>query len=122
MANILLVDDNAGLLKMQAEFLRDAGHTVATAANGKEAMRVVQRGSFDLVVTDLVMPEKEGIETIIELRRKFPALKIIAMSGGGRVDAKDYLDIARKLGAARTLAKPFSGKELVEAVAQVLAK
>ena len=120
MPNILLVDDNAGLLKMQAEFLRSAGYVVTTAANGKEALRLTQEQAFDLVVTDLVMPEKEGIETIIELRRKIPAMKIIAMSGGGRGDAKDYLIVAQKLGAAKTLAKPFSGKELVEAVASVL--
>ncbi len=120
MANILLVDDNVGLLKMQSEFLRGAGHKVTTAPDGKEALRLTQDQVFDLVVTDLVMPEKEGIETIIELRRKIPTMKIIAMSGGGRVDAKDYLMLAQKLGAAKTLAKPFSGKELVEAVASVL--
>lgn len=121
MATILLVDDNAGLLKMQSEFLRHAGHAVTTAVNGKEALRLTQDQVFDLVVTDLVMPEKEGIETIIELRRKIPTMRIIAMSGGGRVDAKDYLLLAQKLGAAKTLAKPFSGKELVDAIASVLA-
>lgn len=121
MANILLIDDNIGLLKMQVEFLRHAGHEVSTAANGKEGMRLVEKQPFDLVVTDLIMPEKEGIEVIMELRRKRPALKIIAISGGGRVSAEDYLVLARKLGAAQTLAKPFSGKELVDAVANVLA-
>ncbi len=120
MANLLLVDDDAAFLKLQCEFLRRAGHAVTTAANGKEAMRLVQDNVFDLVITDLVMPEKEGIETIMELRREIPALKIIAMSGGGRNTPEDYLVIARKIGAAQTLAKPFSGKELVEAVASVL--
>src|SRR5438552_5036610 len=114
MANILLIDDNAGMLKMQVEFLRHAGHAVTTAVNGKEGMSLVEKQPFDLVITDLVMPEKEGIEVIMELRRKFPALKIIAISGGGRVNPEDYLVLARKLGATKTLAKPFSGKELVD--------
>src|SRR5258708_11473181 len=120
MANILLVDDNVGLLKMQSEFLRGAGHKVTTAPDGKDGLRLTQDQVFDLVVTDLVMPEKQGIETIIELRRKIPTMKIIAMCGGGRVDATDDLILAQNLGAPKTLPKPFSGKELVEAVASVL--
>lgn len=122
MANILLVDDNTTLLKLQGEFLRRAGHRVVAVDNGKEAMRLVQAGPFDLVITDLIMPEKEGIEIILELRRKIPALKIIAMSGGGRASATDYLAIARKLGASQTLAKPFTGEELLGAVNTVLAE
>ena len=69
MANILLVDDEASLVKAQSEFLCRAGRTVSTAANGKEAMALVAHNDFDLVITDLVMPEKEGLETIAELRR-----------------------------------------------------
>lgn len=122
MANILLVDDDHDFLKLQGELLRCAEHRVVTVNNGKEAMSVAKETPFDLVITDLVMPEKEGIEIIIELRRTFPALKIIAMSGGGRVDAKDYLVIARQLGASLTLAKPFTGKELLNAVNTVLQK
>jgi DNA-binding response OmpR family regulator len=121
MANILLIDDNAGMLKMQVAFLQQAGHAVTTAVNGKEGLKLVAQQPFDLVITDLVMPEKEGIEVIIELRQKLPALKIIAISGGGRVKPEGYLVLAQKLGAAKTLAKPFSGKELVEAVTSVLA-
>ena len=120
MAKILLVDDNATLLKHQGEFLRLAGHEVILAPDGKQAMRLVQTQAFELVITDLVMPEKEGIEIIRELRQSHPALKIIAMSGGGRGDAKDYLAIAKVLGASQVLAKPFSGQELLQAVSAAL--
>jgi CheY-like chemotaxis protein len=122
MAKILLVDDNPGLLAMQAEYLHLVGHEVATASDGMEALRLVHADPlFDIVITDLVMPEKEGIETIIELRQKFPAIKVIAMSGGGRGDPTSYLRIARSLGAQLTLCKPFSGDELVGAVSKVMA-
>jgi CheY-like chemotaxis protein len=119
MSKILLVDDNPGLLAMQRGFLEHGGHVVTTATNGKEAVECAQRESFELLITDLVMPEKEGIATIIELHRKFPAMKIIAISGGGRINAKDYLDLAEKLGASKTLSKPFSGKDLLAAVASL---
>ncbi len=122
MAKILLVDDNATLLKHQGEFLRLGGHEVTTAPDGKLAMRLVQTQAFELVITDLVMPEKEGIELIQELRQTHPAIKIIAMSGGGRGDARDYLAIAKALGAAQVLAKPFSGDELLQAINAVLAE
>jgi CheY-like chemotaxis protein len=119
MTKILLVDDNPGLLVMQRGFLEHGGHVVTTATNGKEAVERAQRESFDVLITDLVMPEKEGIEIIIELHKKFPAMKIIAMSGGGRINSKDYLDLAAKLGASKTLSKPFSGKDLLAAVASL---
>ena len=121
MANILLVDDDAHLVKAQSEFLRRAGHAVSTAANGKEAMDLVADNDFDLVITDIIMPEKEGLETIAELRRKAPKIKIIAMSGGTIwMGSKDSLSMARMFGASLTLAKPFSGETLIAAVKQVL--
>ena len=83
-------------------------------------MDLVANNDFDIIITDLVMPEKEGIETIMELSRTAPNIKIIAMSGGGRVNATDYLTIARRVGASDTLAKPFSGDELLAAVSRVL--
>ena len=120
MGKILLVDDDDNLREIIGRFLRQADHVVTMAANGNEALRLVGDGVFDLVITDLVMPGKEGIETIMELRRKLPALKIIAMSGGGHFAPECYLAIARNLGVARTLAKPFSGEDLLAAVACVL--
>jgi DNA-binding response OmpR family regulator len=120
MANILLVDDDAPLLRLVVEYLSRAGHAVTTAANGNEAMRLVQDSTFDLVITDLIMPEKEGMAIIMDLRRTIPTLKIIAISGGGRIDGGDYLAIAKQLGASETLSKPFSAKELLDVVSTVL--
>ena len=121
MANILVVDDNVPFVKAQAEFLCRSGHTASTAANGKEAMNLVAHNDFDLVITDLIMPEKEGLETIAELRRVAPKIKIIAMSGGTvLIDAKDSLSMARMFGASLTIAKPFSGQALIDAITQVL--
>ena len=122
MAKILVVDDNNKFREMTSLVLRKAGHIVTVATNGNEATRLVQDNTFDLVITDLVMPEKDGIETIMELRRKIPALKIIAMSGGGLVAPENYLVIARQLGTAQTLAKPFSRDELLAAVDRVLSE
>ena len=102
--------------------LSDAGYTVTTASGGVEALKLIHNNPFDLVITDLIMPDKEGLEIIMALCRHTPRPKIIAMSGGGRIDAKEYLAPARLLGAQRTLAKPFSNAELLEAVAQVLAE
>ena len=111
-SKILLVDDNAELLELAALLLRDADHAVTMATDGAEAMRLVEDNAFDLVITDIVMPDKEGLETIRELRRKNPTLKIIAMSGGGSVAPEDYLSMARTFGAAQTLAKPGCGMRL----------
>jgi len=122
MAKILFVDDDENLCELAARFLRQADHLVTTALNGKEAMRLVQHDSFDLVITDLVMPEQEGIETIMELRRRLPALKIIAISGSSSLAPNNYLALAGHLGAAHTLAKPFSGKQLLAAVDRVLSQ
>jgi DNA-binding NtrC family response regulator len=119
MARILLVDDDGAFLNVQEEFLRREGHEVVTAGNGRQALKLVQDHDFDLVITDIIMPDQEGIETIITLRRTRPALRIIAMSGGGRLSSDDYLEMARRFGA-RTLAKPFTRQDLLEAVATSL--
>ena len=115
MATILLVDDNIDLLKMLNEIIRRSGHEVAMAQDGQGALDLAKKKPFDLVITDLIMPGKEGIETIMAFKKFHPATKIIAMSGGGAgVAARDYLNIARSLGVARTLVKPFSTAELME--------
>lgn len=121
MGHILLVDDNTELLAIQRQVLIDAGHTVVTAKNGVHALREASEQAFDLVITDIIMPEKEGIEIIFTLRRAKPGLRIIAMSGGGVVGAESYLDIAKAFGAALTLEKPFNNQALLAAVGTVLA-
>jgi len=121
MAKILLADDEPVLLGLLAGMLEYAGHEVVAVSNGNALLDTCS-SAFDLVITDLIMPEKEGIETIIELRRGFPKLKIVAMSGGGRGDAHGYLRLAEKLGAAAILEKPFERDELIALVNKVLAK
>jgi CheY-like chemotaxis protein len=120
MPRILLIDDNAELLRSTSAVLRALKHDVATAGNGDEALKRTDLDSFQLVITDILMPEKEGFETIMTLRRLLPELKIIAVSGGGYIDAKQYLESAQMLGAHLTLEKPFSGLELSLAIDKVL--
>jgi CheY-like chemotaxis protein len=123
-ATILLVEDDDGVRTILKKTLAAAGHDVEEAANGLLAMAAYRRQPRDLVITDLVMPEKDGLETIMELRRLDPSIRIIAVSGGGRTLGLGqlYLESARAIGAARILAKPFSSSALLTAVAEVLAE
>jgi DNA-binding NtrC family response regulator len=116
MARILIVDDDEIFGKVLEQTLRRQGYELVRAHNGKEALRHYNSRTIDLVITDLIMPDFEGIELIMELQRQDPGIKIIAMSGGGRSTLNDYLPIARRLGAIQTLAKPFSNEELMAAI------
>lgn len=115
---ILVVDDDAGVRDVLRSMLESAGYTVSVAENGKEALRILKDEPADVIITDLVMPEQEGIETIKMIRKDYPAVKVIAMSGafGG-----DYLRIATYLGAHGTLAKPIQMGVLLKMVASALA-
>lgn len=118
MARVLVIDDEQLARFTMREILESAGHEVVEAKNGKQGISFQRAESFDIVVTDIIMPEKEGVETIIELKRDYPTLPIIAISGGGRTRNLDFLKIAEQYGADRILAKPFSEEELIEAVEQ----
>ena len=120
MASILIIEDDDQFRAMLLEMLKLAGYEVEEASNGKEGIKLYIENPKDLVVTDIIMPEQEGIETIIELRRSFPDVKIIAISGGGRITAKDHLQIAKDLGAIQTLPKPFGREKLLKAIREVL--
>jgi CheY-like chemotaxis protein len=120
MARILLVDDDDLSRSTVHQMLERAGHQVTSTGNGREALEMCQEAAPDLVVTDLIMPETDGLELIQELRRIAPAVRVVAISGGGRVNANEYLTVARKFGAAAVLAKPFTTVELREAVGQAL--
>jgi CheY-like chemotaxis protein len=117
---ILLVDDNNQIRASICRLLVAAGYDVTDAANGREALRKLAREPVDLVITDLVMPEMEGIETIFSIRRQKPELPIIAMSGGGIGDAKTYLAVALKAGVGRAFAKPFENSEFLSAIKELL--
>jgi CheY-like chemotaxis protein len=120
MSRILLIDDDDAVRTMLRLTLTEFGHAVTEARDGVQGLALFSAGEIDLVITDIVMPGKEGIEVINELRLLDPALKIIAISGGGRVGPMDYLRIASFLGAAKVLAKPFSNEELLAALNELL--
>ena len=120
MSAILVVDDDVQILDVMSEMLRLEGHEVSTAENGEIAVTKLKSLSCDLVITDIIMPQKEGLETIADIRRDYGGLPIIAMSGGGRGDGADYLETARYIGADAVLSKPFARKELISAVSSLL--
>lgn len=120
MAKILVMDDEPAILLMIKKMLEKAGYEVIVALNGKEGMRLFEKEKPDLIITDIIMPEKEGLETIFELRRMYPDLKIIAISGGGRISPDGYLPGAKLLGANMVFQKPLVQKEFLNAVASLL--
>lgn len=117
MAEILIIDDDAQMRRLIMRILISAGHRVHEAANGATGMKRFHERLPALVITDIFMPEKEGIETIRSLRQVAPDLPILAISGSG---LKDYLNFAMQLGATATLPKPFSAEELLETVARLV--
>ena len=116
MVRILVVDDEELSRFTIREILESAGHEVSEAGNGNKAIAMQKSTPFDLVITDIIMPEKEGVETIIELKKDYPDLKIIGMSGGGRTRNMDFLELAKQFGAERILSKPFVEEDLMECV------
>jgi len=120
MAKILIIDDDADVLATLRKMLEREGYEVVEALDGKEGVKCYRENPTDIIITDIIMPEKEGIETIMELRREFPDVKIIAISGGGRIDAKDHLKMAEQLGSQYTFSKPVERKELIKAVQDLL--
>ncbi len=122
MAKILIIDDDDLFRDMLASALEREGHVVRQATNGIQGLKMFRAEQADLVITDIVMPEKEGLDTIRDLRRDFPAARIIAMSGGMVNDSRLYLQMAEKFGARAVLAKPFAIEELYQTVAAVLAE
>ncbi len=120
MTTILIIDDDVHVLGMLKKMLEHEGYDVITAPDGKEGIRSYRENPADLIITDLLMPEKDGIETIIELRRDFPEVHIIAISGGGRIDAKDHLKVAQQFEVQYTFSKPVERKELQRAIRVLL--
>jgi len=118
MTRILVIDDDANILEILAEMLTAAGYEVVAASSGREGIKLYRQAPFDLVVTDLIMPEKDGLEVLMEVRKDFPKAKIITLSGNPY--GHSSLEASRALGAARTLRKPFSEHQLLEAVREVL--
>jgi len=120
MARILIIEADARLRQNLCESLIAANYEVATAPHGKAALLQMRYWKADLVITDMLIPEMDGVETINALRREHPGVRIIAVSGGGLSPAGTYLRLATALGAQRTLAKPFTRSEMLAVVQTVL--
>lgn len=120
MSRVLIIDDDEQILSLVRRILEREGHEVLDACDGNQGTKLCRQTRIDLVITDIIMPEKEGLETIIELKRALPGIKIIAISGGARIEPGDYLNMAAKLGAQRTLTKPFNREDLLQAVRDLL--
>jgi two-component system cell cycle response regulator CpdR len=121
MAKVLLVDDDEMVRQVVKKMLELGRHEVTEASNGVKALQAFTTASFDLVITDVVMPDMEGLQLVRELRALPSPPKVIVMSGGGRGTASDYLEMATRFGASATLSKPVSPQALVDAVNRVLA-
>lgn len=120
MGEIIIIEDDELLRQMLTRWLGSQRYVVREAGNGNEGLRLMRERPACVVITDIVMPDMEGIETIRHLRRLYPNTKIVAISGGGVGDANSYLKIASGLGAHRTFAKPFLPAELLAAVEDLL--
>ena len=120
MIRILVIDDDVLFRQVIAEYLTSAGYEVSQADNGLSGINLFRTDPTDLVIIDIIMPEQEGMGTIIELRKDFPDVKIIAISGGAQAGGVDYLGFATKLGAVGALAKPFGEEQLLAAVREAL--
>ena len=121
MKRILIIDDDYLVRDMMERLMRKACYDVETAEDGSRALRLHRDNPVDLVITDIIMPEKEGLETITEFRQSSSGVKIIAISGGGRIGPAGYLKMAKMLGADRTFAKPVDTAQLLSTVEELLA-
>ncbi len=120
MLRILVIDDDVHFCRILRQILEQAGHEVVEALNGQEGVKLYRDEPTDLVITDILMPEKDGIETIMEFKRDFPDVNLIAISGGSSsMDKHDYLYYAKNLGASYVFSKPLDIEKLLEAVQEI---
>jgi CheY-like chemotaxis protein len=120
MARLIVIDDNDAVRLTMRRALEKAGHQVFEASDGEAGMKLLTEPGVDLVITDIFMPGQDGIVTVRRMRKEFPGIKVIAVSGGDATGRMDLRKDAEVLGAARTLRKPFAPSELVQAVRETL--
>jgi DNA-binding response OmpR family regulator len=120
MAWILVIEDDDQIRALLRQILKKEGHEVLEAHEGKKGLRMYRENRPDLVITDMIMPGKDGVETIRELRRWNPDVRIIVVSGGGLISSDFYLDLARRMGVFLTVNKPFTRTEILNAVNRLL--
>ncbi len=119
-ALILVVDDDPWVRKVYSEILQAEGHEVISAEDGQQGLSMYRHSDFDLVITDMIMPVKDGLKMIMEMRAEYPDAKIIAVSGGGTIAAERYLNLADTIGTQKNLTKPVPRDNLLDAVNEVL--
>ena len=122
MVRILVIDDELSVLEVLRKILQFEGYDVITATNGEEGVELFRQTPCDLVITDMVMPGKDGLQTILDLRQEDPDLPVIAVSGGGTISKERYLVVAGYLDKVITIAKPFSVESITEAVVKLLSE
>lgn len=121
MSKVLIIDDDPLICEVLRRAAEDAGHTVATAINGRVGLENAVAFQPDVVVTDIFMPDKEGLETIVDLRKLSPDLPIIAISGAAAMGSSNVLDLAKKLGASEAFTKPLALHDLIGAISTLCA-
>jgi CheY-like chemotaxis protein len=120
MQQILVIDDEPALRALLRNFLEDEGYRVCLAHDGQQALSLFEQAQVDLIITDIFMPERDGLEVISTMRQRRPGLPIIAISGGGRMDKRDVLHIAKSLGASCVMPKPLELEDLRDAIRELL--
>ena len=121
MSTILIIDDDPSLLELMGSTLEQNGYTVEAITSGDEALRLIEGNTYDLIITDIIMPGKEGLETIREIKEKGVTTPIIAMSGGGEIESDEYLKLALGLGAVEAFKKPFKNRPFLDAIEKYIA-
>jgi len=116
MARVIVIDDDVSVRYSLRAILEEVGHIVFEAKNGNDGLVLMEETAVDVAIVDMIMPVKEGVETTIQIRSQFPSVKTIAMSGGGRNQNFDFLQIASEYGACGTLQKPFSKEQLLTSI------
>jgi len=120
MQRILIIDDDVDILFSTRRLLKRVGYDVYVAQNGEEGLDLFNKLNFDLVITDMIMPQKEGIEVITELKKRDPAIKIVVISGGGHISSDFYLRAANQFHVDLALTKPFNSTEFVEQIRNIM--
>jgi len=120
MQRILVIDDDDAVRQVLVRILVSAGYEVVSAKGGRDGIALCRKQPADLIVTDIIMPDQNGISTIMELRQLTPSIPIVAISGGGRAKVMQYLQVANKLGADKVLQKPIKPADLLAAITELL--
>ncbi len=120
MAHILVIEDDEVMKDMLIQMLEREGYTVESTSNGTPAERILGQHDISLIITDIVMPEKDGLETIMSVRKSGSSIPVIAVSGGGRIHPDSYLDMASQLGADHLFKKPFDRRDFLNTVAECI--